>query len=218
MPRRLIETARRRYRRFRQRQSPSSGLITDLILVIALLAVLRNLVVESSFVLSDSMEPTLKPGDWLLVDKLCYTGDGPSGSPKRGDIVVFNAPLEPGDEYVKRVVAIPGDTVQIEGGRLILNGTPLEEAYISADSRTRVTDGADPGENPSASRFAEPVLIPPGKYLVLGDNRPASKDSRSWGLLAGEEIIGRADLIYFSYSLAPEGEGVRWDRMNLPLD
>ncbi|MCX7021706.1 MAG: signal peptidase I [bacterium] len=214
MPMRLIETARRRYRRFRQRQSPSSGLITDLILVIAFLAVLRNLVVESSFVLSDSMEPTLKPGDWLLVDKLRYVFDGPNGSPQRGDIVIFNAPLEPGDEYVKRVVAIPGDTVQIEGGRLILNGTPVEETYLSADSLTRMTGGTGPGENP----FTEPVLIPPGKYLVLGDNRPASKDSRSWGLLAGEEIIGRADLIYFSYSLSPEGAGVCWDRMNLPLN
>jgi signal peptidase I len=209
MPRRLIES----YRRFRQRQSPSSGLITDLILVIALLAVLRNLVVESSFVLSDSMEPTLRPGDWLLVDKLCYGFDGPDGSPARGDIVVFNAPLEPGDEYVKRVVAIPGDTVQITGGRLILNGTPLDEPYLSADSPTRVTGGTDTDEN----SFAEPTLIPPGKYLVLGDNRPASKDSRSWGLLAGEEIIGRADEVYFSYSLSPEETGVRWDRMNLPL-
>jgi len=214
MPWRLIE----RFSRFHQRQSPSRGLFIDLILVIALLACLRNLVVESSFVLSDSMEPTLKPGDWLLVDKLRYIFDGPSGSPsgspKRGDIVVFNAPLEPGDEYVKRVVAVPGDTVQIEGGRLILNGTPLEEAYLSGDSRNRTSGGADPGEN----RFAEPVLIPPGKYLVLGDNRPASKDSRSWGLLDGEEIIGRADLVYFSYSLSEEGAGVRWNRLNLPLD
>ncbi|OGD79765.1 MAG: signal peptidase I [Candidatus Coatesbacteria bacterium RBG_13_66_14] len=194
-------------------------MITDLILVIVFLAVMRNLVVESSFVLSDSMEPTLKPGDWLLVDKLRYVFDGspngsPNGSPKRGDIVVFNAPLEPGDEYVKRVVAIPGDTVQIEGGRLILNGTPLEEPYLSPDSRTGATGGTDPDENP----FAEPVLIPPGKYLVLGDNRPASKDSRSWGLLDGEEIIGRADLVYFSYSLSVEETGVRWDRMNLPLN
>jgi signal peptidase I len=207
MPGRLLES----YRRFRQRQSPSRGLFTDLILVVVFLAVLRNLAVESSFVLSDSMEPTLQPGDWLLVDKLSYNFAGPEGLPRRGDIVVFNAPLEPGDEYVKRVVAVPGDTVQIEGGRLILNGTPLEEAYLSADSGTSVT-GGDRGEN----TFAEPTLIPPGKYLVLGDNRPASKDSRSWGLLAGEEIIGRADLVYFSYSLSPEG--VRWDRMNLPLD
>jgi len=210
MPRRLIES----YRRFRQRQSPSSGLITDLILVIALLAVLRNLAVESSFVLSDSMEPTLRPGDWLLVDKLCYGFDTPGGAPARGDIVVFNAPLEPGDEYVKRVVAIPGDTVQITGGRLILNGIPLDEPYLSADSRTLASGGTGPGEN----AFTEPTLIPPGKYLVLGDNRPASKDSRSWGLLAGEEIIGRAEEIYFSYSLSPEETGVRWDRMNLPLD
>jgi signal peptidase I len=208
MPGRLIAC----YRRFRKRQSPSSGLITDLILVIALLAVLRNLVVESSFVLSDSMEPTLQPGDWLLVDKLCYGFDGPGGTPARGDIVVFNAPLEPGDEYVKRVVAIPGDTVQITGGRLILNGTPVDEPYLSADSRA--TGGGGSGEN----AFSEPTLIPPGKYLVLGDNRPASKDSRSWGLLAGEEIIGRAEEVYFSYSLTPGETGVRWDRMNLPLD
>jgi len=213
VPWRLIETARRRCRRFRQRQSPSKGLFTDLILVIVFLAVLRNLVVESSFVLSDSMEPTLRPGDWLLVDKLRYTFDGPDGSPERGDIVIFNAPLEPGDEYVKRVVAVPGDTVQIEGGRLILNGTPLEEAYLSEDSRTQA-GWTDRGENP----FDQPTLIPPGKYLVLGDNRPSSKDSRSWGLLAGEEIIGRADLVYFSYSLSSEETGVRWDRMNLPLD
>jgi signal peptidase I len=205
---RLIES----YRKFRQRQSPSSALITDLILVIAFLAVMRNLVVESSFVLSDSMEPTLQPGDWLLVDKLAYIFETPDGGPKRGDIVVFDAPLEPGVEYVKRVVAIPGDTVQITGGRLILNGTPLEETYLSPDSWTR-PGGTHAGGDP----FAEPTAIPPGRYLALGDNRPSSKDSRSWGLLAGEEIIGRADLVYFSYSLSPGEVGVRWDRMNLPL-
>jgi signal peptidase I len=196
-----------RYRRFRQRQSPSSGLVTDLILVIALLAVLRNLVVESSFVLSDSMEPTLKPGDWLLVDKLCYIG----GDPERGDIVVFNAPLEPGHEYVKRVAAVPGDRVQIEDCRLILNGVLLEEPYLSPDSYDRAPGVTE--KNP----FAESTVIPEGRYLVLGDNRPSSKDSRSWGLLAREEIIGRADLVYFSYSFSEGGPDVRWDRINLSL-
>lgn len=196
------------YRRFRRRQSPSSGLITDLFLVIVVLAVSRNLIVESSFVLSDSMEPTLKPGDWLLVDKLSYLGGGPA----RGDIVVFNAPLEPKSEYVKRVAAVPGDTVQIKGCRVIINGVLQEEPYISTSSY-----GWETGE-PDGNPFTEQVVIPEGRYLVLGDNRPSSKDSRSWGLLAEEEIIGKAELIYFSYSLAEDNVGVRWDRMNLSLD
>ncbi len=197
------------YRRFRRRQSPSSSLITDLFLVIVILAVSRNLIVETSFVLSDSMEPTLKPGDWLLVDKLSYLG---SSGPARGDIVVFNAPLEPKSEYVKRVAAVPGDTVQIKGCRVIINCVLQEEPYISTSSYGWET--GEPDKNP----FAEQVVIPKGRYLVLGDNRPSSKDSRSWGLLAEEEIIGKAELIYFSYSLAEGNVGVRWDRVNLSLD
>ncbi|MCK4594534.1 signal peptidase I [bacterium] len=196
------------YHRFRQRQSPSGGLITDLILVIVFLTLMRNLVVESSFVLSDSMEPTLKPGDWLLVDKLCYLGT----EPEHGDIVVFNAPLEPGDSYVKRVAAVPGDTVEIVGCRLILNGVLTDEPYLSPDSYLKTA--GDGGKNP----FAEPIVIPEGRYLVLGDNRPSSRDSRSWGLLAEEEIIGRAELVYFSYSLTEDSARVRWDRMNLSLE
>lgn len=201
---RLIEG----YRRLRAIKSPSIGLISDLLLVLVFLAVLRNLFVESSFVLSDSMEPTLKPGDWLLVDKLRYLG----GGPVRGDIVVFNAPLEPGEEYVKRVVAVPGDTVQLEGGRLRLNGVLVREPYLMAEGFDGPSTTGD--ENP----FAEPVLLPEGMYLVLGDNRSNSKDSRTWGLLAGEEILGRAELVYFSYAQgAGSADGVRWDRMSLPL-
>ncbi len=196
------------FSRFRRKQSPSSSLITDLILVIVFLGIMRNLVVESSFVLSDSMEPTLKPGDWLLVDKLCYIGRGP----ERGDIVVFNAPLEPGDEYVKRVAAVPGDTVEIVECRLILNGVLLEEPYLSPDSYLRTS------EEGRTSHFARPVVIPQGRYLVLGDNRPFSRDSRSWGLLAEEEIIGRAELVYFSYSSTEDEAVVCWNRMNLSLE
>jgi len=196
-----------RLSRWRRRQPPLAGLFTDLLLVIVLLVLCRSLAVQGSYVLSDSMESTLLPGDWLLTDTLIYQ----LRQPRRGEIVVFPAPLEPGLDYVKRLIALPGDRVKLIGDRVVLDGELLEEPYLSAELLA-----VDPA--PERINAAEELVVPPGECLVLGDNRPHSKDSRSWGLLPLEDVFGRVELVYFSYAPGTEGEGVRWWRTAVPPD
>ncbi|MBD3373140.1 MAG: signal peptidase I [Candidatus Coatesbacteria bacterium] len=181
----------KRLRDLRRRQSPVAGLLTDLAVVLVLLLVLRVFFVEGSYVLSDSMEPTLLPGDWLLTDRLFFRLSGP----RHGDIVVFDSPLEPGVEYVKRLIALPGDELRLEDGRLLINDSPLEEGYLQ-------------GAPTKDLGFVEGV-VPAGYCVTLGDNRPCSKDSRSWGYLPLSSLTGRVELVYFSYK---PGSGARWGR------
>ncbi len=124
-----------------------------------------------------SMEPTLLPHDRVLVDKLSYRLRGP----RRGDVVVLRYPLNPQRNYIKRIVALPGDRVEIRDGRLLVNGTPVAEPYLNG--------------TPQGS-FG-PVTVPQDAVFVLGDNRNNSEDSRAFGPLRTELIVGQALLIYW---------------------
>lgn len=125
---------------------------------------------------SISMEPTLYRGDFVLVDKLSYW----LGAPGRGDIVVFYYPPDPAQKYVKRVIGVPGDTVTVSDGRVVINGEPISEPYIKA---APIYDGS--------------WTVPENAYFVLGDNRNRSNDSHNWGVLPEENIIGRGLFIYW---------------------
>ncbi len=178
-------------------------LLTDLLLVLALLLIVHLFAVDSSFVVSESMLPTLQPGDWVLVNSLAYLAE----EPERGDVVVFEAPLEPGLEYIKRVVGLPGETVLFTPEGLFLDGEPLAESYLDdSDWELPVTD--------NLPFNGEVITIPAGHYLVLGDNRPNSKDSRNWGFLAVEAISGRAEVLVFSCSPASD---LHWERIGRSL-
>jgi len=166
----------------------------------------RTFVVEAFEIPSGSMRPTLQEGDCILALKPVYglkmpwTGRVlvPVAEPERGDVVVFDAPPTPGQDYVKRVVAVAGDTVETRNGRLRVNGRPL------ADDPGRYDPAAPKGD------FG-PVRVPPGKLFVMGDNRNHSFDSRYWGFVDLEAVRGRAVAIYWSWD--PDGWGVRWSRM-----
>lgn len=167
-----------------------------LLIFLALRAVVQNFKVEGS-----SMEPSLRSGQYLLVDKLEFLhidldtigrvvpglnleGRGPLylfHPPQRGDVVVFRFPKDPRRDFIKRVVATPGETVEIRGGRILVNGKELEEPYI----RSR----------PNYERA--PEQVPPDNYFVLGDNRNNSSDSHVWGMVPWENIVGKAWLIYW---------------------
>lgn len=129
-------------------------------------------VVQSFVVEGPSMEPGLHGGQFILVNKAAYW----FGSPQRGDIVVFKAPPAPSRIFIKRVIALPGDTVRIEDGQIYIDGELLPEPSSILE------DSSDYG----------PVAIPPDYYFVLGDNRNHSDDSRDWGLLPRGNIIGKA--------------------------
>lgn len=123
-----------------------------------------------------SMDPTLQNGEFIIVNRLAYR----FGQPSRGDIIVFNYPKNPTQQFIKRVIGLPGDTVHIEGGRVYVNGTPLEEPYIAAPPQ-----------------YTGTWTVPEGQLFVLGDNRNQSSDSHAWGTLPLDLVVGKAVFVYW---------------------
>lgn len=123
-----------------------------------------------------SMLPTLKPGEFVIVSKIAYR----AGSIQRGDVIVFRYPMNPREDYIKRVIGLPGDRVEIRGGVVYVNGQPLIEPYISGPPNY---EGA--------------WEVPEGQLFVLGDNRNQSSDSHSWGFVPVENVVGKALVVYW---------------------
>lgn len=176
-------------------------LIQTLVLAALIFLVVRG-VAQNFRVEGPSMEPGLHDGQYLLVNKAVYFRldmdtlskyipfiNGGSTrylfhAPERGDVIVFRYPNDPSRDFIKRVIGVPGDTVSIQEGVVSVNGVPLEEPYIN------FATGGD----------KEAVVVPPGNYFVLGDNRANSSDSRSWGFVPEENIIGKAMFSYWPLS------------------
>jgi signal peptidase I len=175
-------------------------------------------IVQAFTIPSESMERTLLVGDYVLVDKFSYGGGTnwgrlfPYRKIQRGDIVVFHYPVRPQQHFVKRVVGLPGDRVRLINKRVFVNGAPLDEPYVQYISAVRDpyrddfprTDVPDVGvtarwwgEMPKLVEDKQ-LIIPQGNYFVLGDNRDDSQDSRYWGFVPRENIIGRPLMIYWS--------------------
>ncbi len=138
---------------------------------------IRTFIAEARYIPSGSMEPTLQVNDRLIIEKVGYR----FGSPERGDIVVFDPTdtlLQQNfrDAFIKRVIGLPGETVEVKGGRVFINGRPLAEDYIAAKPDYQWG----------------PEVVAEGSYLVLGDNRNSSYDSHYWGFVPRDRIIGRA--------------------------
>ncbi|HEY9799753.1 MAG TPA: signal peptidase I [Leptolyngbyaceae cyanobacterium] len=167
------------------------------VLSIVLALGIRTFVAEARWIPSGSMEPTLHgtPNQWeadkIIVDKLKYR----FAQPQRGDIVVFSPTEELQkeqyqDAFIKRIVGLPGETVELRDGKVYINQKPLNEtSYLGAKQKT-VVDVCTSGQQPAF--LAKPQTIPPDAYLVLGDNRNSSYDSRCWGVVPRQNIIGRA--------------------------
>ncbi len=129
-----------------------------------------------------SMVPTFQNGDYILTDKISYRFH----PPKRGDIIVFRAPQDERVEYIKRIIGLPGDKVMVKDQKVWLNGKPLDEPYTN--------DGVTPSD--VFLKEGQTVEVPSGNYIVMGDNRLHSSDSRRWGFVRSDEIIGR---VFFRY-------------------
>ncbi len=150
----------------------------------------RTYVAESCYIPSGSMLPTLQINDRLVVDKISYR----LSDPARGDMVVFAPPakLKIKENFIKRVIGLPGDRVEVKNGKVYVNGKVLAEKYV-AQTPTYTwtkTESSDP-------QFTPNQLVPEGQYLVLGDNRNNSLDSHYWGFITKDRIVGKAIVRYW---------------------
>lgn len=143
-----------------------------LILYFAVDSVMARVIVEKI-----SMEPTLQPGNFVLVNKLAYRL---GGKPRTGEIIIFHNPMNLSEDYVKRVIGVPGDDVLIDNGQVYVNGIPLNEPYISAPPI-----------------YSGEWTVPPDSLFVLGDNRNESYDSHDWGFVPMEYVVGKALVVYW---------------------
>jgi signal peptidase I len=159
-------------------------------------------IVQAFQIPTGSMEPTLLVGDFLLVNKFIHANTAlplesvilPRRDIGRGDIVVFKSPPDLSKDFVKRVIALPGETLRVKDKQVFVNDRPLEEKYKVHIYPNYIMDGDNYG----------PVTVPPGHLFVMGDNRDNSADSRVWSFLPIDNIKGRPWIIYFSYkALSP---------------
>jgi signal peptidase I len=157
--------------------------IIETIVLTVLMFVIINLAVQNYDVDGPSMEPTLHNQERIMVDKVSYRFHAPA----RGDVIVFLAPPHPDLNYVKRIIAVPGDVLTVKKTTVILNGVTLNEQYV------------DPRMQGNLYADIVNLRIPDNEYFVMGDDRINSSDSRDWGLLPRNNIIGRAALIYWPF-------------------
>ncbi|KKQ91726.1 MAG: Signal peptidase I [Microgenomates group bacterium GW2011_GWC1_39_7b] len=136
-----------------------------------------------------SMHPNFPDGEYLLTEKVTYY----TRSPKRGDVVVFTPPISETDEFIKRIIGLPGERIMLKDNRVYINDTLLTESYLSNDIYT---------ENEGFLKDGENYTVPTDQYFVMGDNRPHSSDSRSWGSITKKSISGRAWIIYWPLNLS----------------
>lgn len=157
-----------------------------LIIAVLLALVIRTFVVQAFKIPSGSMLPTLQIGDHILVNKFIYYF-----TPiKRDDIIVFKFPQDESRDFIKRVIGLPGETLEIRGRQVSINGTPLNEPYaVFADG---------PLGRGLEREHVGPLVIPPDHLFMMGDNRDRSMDSRVWGLLDMHKVKGKAFIVYFS--------------------
>ena len=214
----------------------------SIVIAVILALFIRTFVVQAFKIPTGSMENNLLIGDHLLVNKFVL-GPTPSsiertllpiGTIRRGDVIVFKYPEDPARDFIKRVIGLPGETLELRDKKVSVNGTPLDEPYVhfleppGMSTELREVTSSDVRE-----RYG-PVTVPPNQYFVMGDNRDNSQDSRYWGFLPRDYIKGKALVIYWSYDAGvgdyyEEGPGAtlkrlgsvfvhfftrtRWDRM-----
>jgi len=205
------------------------GSLQSLVGTVVIAIFVITFIVQAFQIPSESMEETLLVGDYLLVNKLCYGRRGigdlmmPYQKVQRGDIVVFHYPVDPSQHFVKRVIGVPGDRLRLISKKVWINGKPLDEPYVHS---LEPPNNRDPGSMfrdnfprtdvsvlsidgkwwQEIHRLVEDgqLIIPEGHYFVMGDNRDDSQDSRYWGFVPRENIVGRPLLIYWSVQ--------NWDR------
>ena len=213
------------------RKSTVREYFESIVVAVILALFIRTFVVQAFKIPTGSMEPNLLVGDHLLVNKFVFAPTAsaierlvlPIREIRRGDVVVFKFPEEPERDFIKRVIGLPGDTLEVRRRQVIINGAPVEESY----AHYLFPAGDDEAGGFGRARYG-PVTVPADHYFMMGDNRDNSQDSRYWGFLPAHYVKGRALIIYWSFepqnaaeagargALAPITglfTGTRWGRL-----
>jgi signal peptidase I len=232
-----------------ERRRGRAGLIAStwewtrsILFAFVLFLTIRTFFLEAFKIPTSSMENTLLVGDFLLVNKALYGAEVPglhlrlpaAREPRRGDVIVFNPPHDPTKNYVKRLVGVPFDTLEMRAKKLYLNGSPVQERYARFIDRrgdavhpdmawqsNHLIAGPPQSYHPTRDNWG-PIVVPANRYFVLGDNRDNSEDSRYWGFVSREAIRGKPWFVYYSFD--PRGHrkaawlrDVRWSRIGAPI-
>lgn len=154
-----------------------------IVFAVAIFLFVYLLILQPHKIKGESMLPNFDNGEFLLTDKVTYRFN----DPQRGDVIVFKAPPDYQDEFIKRIIGLPGESVAVTDGKIYINGQPISESYLPASQIT--PDG----------KFisGKTVTVPTNSYFVVGDNRKNSYDSRSWGFITKDKITGRAWFVYW---------------------
>jgi signal peptidase I len=191
--------------------------IEAILLAIVIAFFIRTFVIQAYKIPSGSMKPTLQIGDHILVSKFNYgvkipflrSTLIPLGTPKRGDILVFIYPEDRSKDFIKRLIGLPGDTIEIRNKKIFLNGLPLNDTHGVYVDNLIIPGSVQPRDN-----FG-PVTVPEDSIFVMGDNRDESYDSRFWGFVKMKDVLGKALIIYWSWN--HEDTWVRWGRIGTIL-
>jgi signal peptidase I len=184
-----------------------------IIIAIVIALFIRTFIVQAFKIPSGSMKPTLLIGDHILVNKFIYGVKIPFvrktmisiGEPKRGDVIVFIYPEDRSKDFIKRVIGVGGDTIEIRNKKIYLNGLPYQDAH-----GVYVDDFILPGSIQPRDNFG-PFTVPKDTVFAMGDNRDQSYDSRFWGVVERKDVLGKAFMLYWSWN--GENRSVRWDRL-----
>ncbi len=161
--------------------------LQGIVIFLALLVMVYLFVMSPQEINGASMEPNFHNGEYILTNKISYR----LTNPHRGDVVIFKSPRNKEIDFIKRVIGLPGERVRLSNSAIYINGQKLNETYLSPD--VYIFGGSYLAEN-------QEIVVPPGKYFVMGDNRPHSADSREFGPIAKEDFIGKALLRYWPVS------------------
>lgn len=180
-----------------------------LIIALVLAFLIRSFVVQAFKIPSGSMLQTLQIGDHLLVSKFAYGEKIPftdvmifrRQGPQHGDVIVFEFPEDPSKDFIKRVIGVPGDVIEIKDKQVFRNGVPLDEPYVQH---------VDPNSHVLGRDNFGPVMVPEDKYFVMGDNRDESYDSRFWSFVDRNTVVGKALVLYWSWEGLTQ---IRWERI-----
>lgn len=159
-------------------------LFQTFVIALAIFVVIYQFAAQPHQVRGASMEPNFENREYILTNKISYR----FGDPQRGDVIVFHFPQNPELDYIKRILALPNEQISLQDGKIFINGNPLPESYLPVGTKT---------SGHSALQEGERLTLGPVQYFVLGDNRSRSSDSREWGAVPRENIIGKAFFRYW---------------------